>query len=119
MNERTQFIKDQQDQEDLATEALDEACAYIQRKLGIPSGDFASHFFSDGKVVGIFQKYIDEEVYLNVLSKEQLIERLIDDDLHDVEPSTIPRLLREGFIGYQNQNFEELRTEWRKRISNR
>ena len=116
MDERTQFIRDQQDLEDLANEALDEACAYIQRKLGVTTGDLASHFFSDGVVIGQFQKYIDEEVYLNVLSKDQLIERLINDDLHDVEPSTIPRLLREGFIGYQNQTEDELRAELAKRV---
>jgi hypothetical protein len=119
MNERTQFIREQKDFENLATEALDEACSHIQRKLGIESGDFASHFFSDGKVVEIFQKYIDEEVYLNVLSKEQLIQRLIEDDLHDVEPFFIPDILRYGFIGYQNQSFEELKKEWRQRICNR
>ena len=66
MDERTQFTRDQQDLEDLANEALDEACAYIQRKLGIKTGDFASHFFSDGVVVGIFKEYIDEEVYLKI-----------------------------------------------------
>ena len=107
----------QQNHEDLANEALDEACAYIQRKLGITSGDFASHFFSDGVVIDLLQKYIDEEVYLNVLlSKEQMIEALINDDLHDVEPSTIPRLLREGFVGYQNQSEEELRAELSRRV---
>ena len=66
MDERTQFTRDQQDLEDLANEALDEACAYIQRKLGITTGDLASHFFSDGVVVGIFKKYIDEEVYWKI-----------------------------------------------------
>ena len=66
MDERTQFINEQKENEDLAIEALDEACAYIQRKLGIKTGDFASHFFSDGVVVGIFKKYIDEEVYWKI-----------------------------------------------------
>jgi len=62
LNEKGQpfFIHDATE---IATEALDEACAYIQRKLGITTGDLASHFFSDGVVVGIFKKYIDEEVY--------------------------------------------------------
>ena len=119
MDERTQFINEQKENEDLANEALDEACAYIQRKLGVTTGDLASHFFSDGVVVGLFQKYIDEEVYLNVLNKDQLIERLISDDLHDVEPTTITRLLREGFIGYQNQPIEDLRSELMQRLANR
>lgn len=66
MDERTQFINEQKENEDLAIEALDEACAYIQRKLGITTGDFASHFFSDDVVVGIFKEYIDEEVYLKI-----------------------------------------------------
>ena len=66
MDERTQFINEQKENEDLAIEALDEACAYIQRKLGITTGDLASHFFSDGVVVGIFKKYIDEEVYWKI-----------------------------------------------------
>ena len=66
MDERTQFTKEQKELEDLANEALDEACAYIQKKLGVTTGDFASHFFSDGVVVGIFKKYIDEEVYLKI-----------------------------------------------------
>ena len=66
MDERTQFINEQKENEDLATEALDEACAYIQRKLGITTGDLASHFFSDGVVVNLFKKYIDEEVYLKI-----------------------------------------------------
>ena len=66
MDERTQFTREQKENEDLAIEALDEACAYIQRKLGITTGDLASHFFSDGVVVGIFKKYIDEEVYWKI-----------------------------------------------------
>ena len=66
MDERTQFTREQKELEDLANEALDEACAYIQRKLGITTGDFASHFFSDGVVVDLFKKYIDEEVYWKI-----------------------------------------------------
>ena len=66
MDERTQFDREQREQEEIAYEALDEACAYIQRKLGVKTGDLASHFFSDGVVVGIFKKYIDEEVYLKI-----------------------------------------------------
>ena len=66
MDERTQFINEQKENEDLAIEALDEACAYIQKKLGITTGDLASHFFSDGVVVDLFKKYIDEEVYWKI-----------------------------------------------------
>ena len=66
MDERTQFDREQREQEEIATEALDEACAYIQRKLGVTTGDLASHFFSDGVVVDLFKKYIDEEVYWKI-----------------------------------------------------
>ena len=66
MDERTQFTREQKELEDLANEALDEACAYIQKKLGITTGDLASHFFSDGVVVDLFKKYIDEEVYWKI-----------------------------------------------------
>jgi hypothetical protein len=120
VDERTQYIRDQQDLEDLANEALDEACAYIQRKLGVKTGDFASHFFSDGVVVGLFQKYIDEEVYLNVLTKDQLIEKLIKDDIKtDFSQEFYDQILRTGFIGYQNQTLEELNNEWLQRLANR
>jgi hypothetical protein len=71
VDERTQFDREQREQEDIASEALDEACAYMQKKLGITTGDFASHFFSDGVVVDLFKKYIDEEIYLNVLTKKK------------------------------------------------
>jgi hypothetical protein len=116
MDERTKFDRDEADLEDLANEALEEACGYIQRKLGVTDGGFASLFFSDDVVVDLFKKYIDEEIFLNVLNKDQLIERLISDDLQDVEPTTIPRLLREGFVGYQNQTEDELRAELAKRV---
>ena len=66
MDERTQFDREQREQEEIATEALDEACAYIQKKLGITTGDLASHFFSDGVVVDLFKKYIYEEVYWKI-----------------------------------------------------
>ena len=63
---------------------------------------------------------MDEEIYLNVLTKDQLIERLIKDDLHDdFEPIFIADILRNGFIGYQNQTFEELKTEWLQRLASR
>ena len=120
VDERTQFDREERELEDLAQNALDEACAYIQRKLGVTTGDFASHFFSDGVVVDLFKKYIDEEVYLNVLNKDQLIERLIKDDLHDdFEPIFIADILRNGFNGYQNRPIEDLRSELMQRLTNR
>jgi len=61
MDERTQFEQEQREFENLANEALDEACYYIQRKLGVKSGDFASHFFSDGIVLNKLIQYIEEE----------------------------------------------------------
>jgi len=61
MDERTKFIRDEREIENLANEALDEACYYIQRKLGVKSGDFASHFFSDGIVLNKLIQYIEEE----------------------------------------------------------
>jgi hypothetical protein len=61
MDERTQFIKEQKETEELANNALDEAVYYIQKKLGIESGDFASHFFSDGLVLKELIRYIEEE----------------------------------------------------------
>jgi len=104
----------------LAEEALNLAVAHIQKELSVPNGDLASHFFSDEVVVDLFKKYIDEEIYLNVLNKDQLIERLIKDDLHDdFEPIFIADILRNGFIGYQNQTLEELKNEWLQRLANR
>jgi hypothetical protein len=100
----------------LAEKALNLAVAHIQKELSVPNGDLASHFFSNGVVVGLLEKYIDEEIYFNVLNKNQMIEALINDDLHDVAPNTIHRLLREGFIGYQNQTEEELKAELTKRF---
>ena len=46
----------------LAYEALNEACFVMQTKLGITDGGFASHFFSDDKVMDIFKDYIDREL---------------------------------------------------------
>jgi hypothetical protein len=59
MDERTAFIKEQKENEDLANEALDEAIHYIQRKLGIKSDDFASDFFSNGLVLKELVRYIE------------------------------------------------------------
>jgi hypothetical protein len=120
MDERTQFDREERELEDFAQNALDEACAYMQRKLGVTTGDFASHFFSDGVVVDLFKKYIDEEIYLNVLTKDQLIEKLIKDDIKtDFSQEFFDQILRTGFIGYQNQTLEELKNEWLQRLTNR
>jgi len=103
----------------LAEEALNLAVAYIQKELSVTDGEFASHFFSDGVVVDLFKKYIDDEVYLNVLSLNQLIERLIKDDLHDdFEPNFLTDILKNGFIGYQNQTEDDLRSELMQRMAN-
>jgi len=57
MDERTQFIREQKHIENLARDALDEAVYFIQSRLGIDSGDFASHFFSDGEVEKKLSEY--------------------------------------------------------------
>jgi hypothetical protein len=120
MDEQTQFDKEQREFEGLANEALDEACYYIQRKLRVQTGDFASLFFSDGVVVDLFKKYINEEVYLNILSKDQLIERLIKDDIKkDFNGGFLDLILKDGFIGYKNQTLEELKADWFQRLENR
>ena len=63
MDERTQFIREQKHIENLARDALDEAVYFIQSRLGIDSGDFASHFFSDGEVQQKLFEYAKEEYY--------------------------------------------------------
>jgi len=104
----------------LAEEALNLAVAHIQKELSVPNGDLASHFFSDEVVVDLFKKYIDEEIYLNVLNKDQLIEKLIKDDIKtDFNGEFLDLILRDGFVGYKNQTFEELKTEWFQRLANR
>ena len=63
MDEHTQFIRDQKHLENFANEALDEAVYFIQMRLGIKSGDFASHFFSDGEVQKKLLEYAEDEFY--------------------------------------------------------
>ena len=50
---------------DLASSALNVACAFIQEQMNIPSGDLASLFF-DGKpqemIETIFKSYIRTEI---------------------------------------------------------
>jgi hypothetical protein len=59
MDERTAFIKEQKENEDLANEALEEAIHYIQRKLNIKSEDFPSDFFSNGLILKELVRYIE------------------------------------------------------------
>ena len=61
MDERSEFMQEQKDNEELAQEALDEALAFIQRRIGIEWGDFASSFFSDGIVEKKLIEYIEQE----------------------------------------------------------
>ena len=46
----------------LAALALDEACAFIQRWLGVENGDLAGRFFSDDVVLEQFVRYIQSEL---------------------------------------------------------
>jgi hypothetical protein len=61
MNDRSQFIEEQKDNEELAQEALDEALAFIHKRIGIRWGDYASEFFSDGLVEKRLIQYIEQE----------------------------------------------------------
>ena len=61
MNDRSQFIEEQKDNEELAQEALDEALAFIHKRIGIRWGDYASEFFSDGLVEKRLVQYIEQE----------------------------------------------------------
>ena len=57
---------------------------------------------------------------MDKLTKDKLIDLLIKDDLHDdFEPFFMTDILRNGFIGYQNQTLEELKNEWLQRLANR
>lgn len=51
---------------DLANEAGNVAIAYIQEKLGIPTGDFAGLYFSGGDdwigMTSVLLDYIDAEI---------------------------------------------------------
>jgi 23S rRNA U2552 (ribose-2'-O)-methylase RlmE/FtsJ len=63
MDERTKFIRDEKELDELAQIALDDAVFTIQQRLGIKSGDFASHFFSDGEVQQKLFEYAQKEFY--------------------------------------------------------
>jgi hypothetical protein len=60
-----------QDIQNLAENALHEACRHIQDALGIQSGDTAGLFFTGAReevVLDIFTAYIDTELMLKDLS---------------------------------------------------
>jgi uncharacterized protein YbcI len=118
MDEKIAFNMEQKEIENIANEALDEACAYMQKKLGITSGDFASHFFDDGIVINLFNIYMKDEIYLHGMNKDKLIEKLIKDDIKtDFSQEFYDQILRDGFVGYKNQTLEELKTEWLQRTA--
>jgi hypothetical protein len=71
--EREVFIAEQKFVDDLAEDALNSACEVIQEKLGVTDGGFAGHFFSDGFVKNLLKKYIEEEMYLNGISFNNVI----------------------------------------------
>jgi c-di-AMP phosphodiesterase-like protein len=51
--------------QDLASSALDVACAFIQEQLNVQTGDLASLFFSGNRqeiVESIFESYIRSEI---------------------------------------------------------
>ena len=50
------------DPQDLAVEALDAACALIQSRLGVTSGDLAGIFFSGSEVEAILAAYVRSEI---------------------------------------------------------
>ena len=64
-DKRTQFMHDQREIEDLAAEELDEALGFIQRRLGVTSGDTAAALFSDDAVLKKLIQYIETERSLN------------------------------------------------------
>jgi hypothetical protein len=60
-----------QDIQNLAENALHEACRHIQDALGVTSGDTAGLFFTGAReevVLDIFTAYIDTELMLKDLS---------------------------------------------------
>ena len=55
----------QQEIDDLATSALDVACAFIQEQMNIKTGDVAGIYFTGNKqdiIESIFKEYIRTEV---------------------------------------------------------
>jgi len=51
--------------QDLASSALDVACAFIQEQLNVQTGDLAGLFFSGNRqevIESIFQAYIKSEI---------------------------------------------------------
>jgi hypothetical protein len=53
------------------------------------------------------------------MERDTLIDQLVEDDMerHEDDPGYLEMLLRNGFVGYQNQTFKELKTEWDERLA--
>jgi hypothetical protein len=63
-----------QDIQNLAENALHEACRHIQDALGVTSGQNASYFFSGEKedtIYQIFRQYIDDELMIKAYENEK------------------------------------------------
>jgi hypothetical protein len=59
-----------QEIQDLAENALHEACFHIQEALGVTSGQNASYFFSgeaEDTIYEIFRRYIEDELMIKNL----------------------------------------------------
>jgi len=56
---------------------------------------------------------------METLNREQIVEKLIDDDLDTIlahyDIGQISLMLRDGFVGYNNQSNEELILEYQER----
>ena len=55
-----------------------------------------------------------------MISKEKMIDWLIDSDVNDwydkaEQQAYLSHILRTGFVGYENQSYEELKTECEER----
>jgi hypothetical protein len=61
VDDQKQFIDEQQNDDELANEALDQALAFIQKRLGIETGDYAGQFFDNGHVQDQLIVYIKNE----------------------------------------------------------
>ena len=62
-----------QDIQDLAENALHEACRYIQDELGVKTGDTAGLFFSgqqEDEIHEIFSQYIETELMVKTYETE-------------------------------------------------
>ena len=63
-----------QDIQELAENALHEACRHIQDALGVKTGDTAGLFFcgeAEDTIYQIFRQYIDDELMIKAYENEQ------------------------------------------------